>query len=547
MIYYIGGNYSDELYHYGVKGMHWGIRRYQNYDGTRIGAGEKAATRVTPGMKSGRTFKSTVVGGQGGKATGTARLAAANIPEKMGRSSGSDSSNASSDADKTSTGEKVFGPSYKRGKGKENSSVAQETANHVLELNKANRDIIKNFKDADPKVKAEREKQERSLAKEAKKMSDKELRDSINRIKMEREYVSLNSKETETGYDKALDILNKAEPFIKVAAEVAGLILLLYKIKGMGHSAMDDSVADVFVYCVENGFDGDIIEHAANLDFDYILDYYDIDEDKLQHILDCEDELYHHGIKGQKWGIRRFQNPDGTRIGTAKQKPGEQRFAKQFGNSVAGGQGGKATGTARLAANAGGLFGSTTKNTNSEDVRESRKKTRKYFEMLDADMDGIKRSRSPQKKQQLESQRQSLQNEYDHLSYRKASKEVLDIAKKWNLDGDIFSKRNEKDFSREEKNASRDAKKDAEEFARAKAFYGEGAGNRRKAIKTTVDAKSKKDDFYALEFEYHLSQQDMEEHMRQAKMERSQRDTATNTRKAINKTNRALGQISRWL
>lgn len=24
------------------------------------------------------------------------------------------------------------------------------------------------------------------------------------------------------------------------------------------------------------------------------------------------DELYHHGVRGQKWGIRRFQNPDGS-------------------------------------------------------------------------------------------------------------------------------------------------------------------------------------------------------------------------------------------
>lgn len=34
-------------------------------------------------------------------------------------------------------------------------------------------------------------------------------------------------------------------------------------------------------------------------------------------------ELYHHGIKGQKWGVRRFQNPDGTLTALGKQRLGQ--------------------------------------------------------------------------------------------------------------------------------------------------------------------------------------------------------------------------------
>ncbi len=32
--------------------------------------------------------------------------------------------------------------------------------------------------------------------------------------------------------------------------------------------------------------------------------------------------LYHHGIKGQKWGVRRFQNEDGTWTEAGKKRYG---------------------------------------------------------------------------------------------------------------------------------------------------------------------------------------------------------------------------------
>ena len=43
------------------------------------------------------------------------------------------------------------------------------------------------------------------------------------------------------------------------------------------------------------------------------------------------DELYHHGIKGQKWGIRQYQNKDGTLT-----PEGIIRYRHTFGEALRG-------------------------------------------------------------------------------------------------------------------------------------------------------------------------------------------------------------------
>lgn len=81
------------------------------------------------------------------------------------------------------------------------------------------------------------------------------------------------------------------------------------------------------------------------------------------------------------------------------------------------------------------------------------------------------------------------------------------------------------------RSTNRAAKKDAQEFARAKMFYGDGAGTRRKLIKATVDGKSKNDPAYKKAFDHHLAVQDMSQHASKAKGERARKNVVNSTTK----------------
>lgn len=46
------------------------------------------------------------------------------------------------------------------------------------------------------------------------------------------------------------------------------------------------------------------------------------------------DELYHHGIKGQKWGIRRYQNLDGSLTPAGRERYSSEKEQKKFADKL---------------------------------------------------------------------------------------------------------------------------------------------------------------------------------------------------------------------
>jgi hypothetical protein len=93
---------------------------------------------------------------------------------------------------------------------------------------------------------------------------------------------------------------------------------------------------------------------------------------------------------------------------------------------------------------------------------------------------------------------------------------------------------------------NREAKKDAKEFARAKQFYGKGAGTRRKLIKATVEGKSKKSSSYKKAFDHHLANQDTSKHAAKAQTERKRKNVVSSARRGVRGTSHILRGNSQY-
>ena len=165
---------ENELYHHGIKGMKWGVRRYQNSDGSLTAAGKKRYDR--------------------------------DIREN--------------DARKKENRIKIDGPDADRWV-KEDLRRSKTTIDGASSMiNQAGRMLDKNYKKKQSKI-------------DLSNMTDKQLRDRINRSNLEKQYIDMFAPETTSkGRRYAKAVLETAGTVLAFGSSALGIALSIKELKG---------------------------------------------------------------------------------------------------------------------------------------------------------------------------------------------------------------------------------------------------------------------------------------------------------------------------
>lgn len=232
--------YRDELYHHGIKGQRWGVRRFQNADGSLTKRGEKRYAKQVA---------------RAAKKAEKAERKAAKAAQEASRYRGEYSLDTKFE---NITGEKK---SVKKGGirdalGAVGAGIAGVGAGAATAIGtKAALDyegsdkkkakalnapgqMLRNTREASNNMyRMMDDSMVRNAAKNAKKLdlssaTDADLRDYISRYRLEREFKSLTAEETRSGMEKTADVVRTIGEIAAVAGSVMGVVMTYKQLKG---------------------------------------------------------------------------------------------------------------------------------------------------------------------------------------------------------------------------------------------------------------------------------------------------------------------------
>lgn len=183
------GNFLTEsdLYHWGIKGMKWGVRRYQNKDGTLTDAGKKRYD---------------------------------------------------AEADKGGYNQtKSDGTRFKQTKKGQTEVLKADVNRYAKEDNEALRNVVNESKSMTNSLKTLNDTSIRITKNKSKqmdlsKMSDKEMRDQINRKLLEKQYNDMFAPQKSTrGREYLSEVLDVAGSVLAVGASALGIAVSIYTLR----------------------------------------------------------------------------------------------------------------------------------------------------------------------------------------------------------------------------------------------------------------------------------------------------------------------------
>lgn len=348
------------LTHHGTKGMRWGIRRYQNKDGSLTAAGKKRYNKEKERLEN--ELKTV-------KRQGRTNAKIDKLKQLENEIEVQKKKNASADAEtKTQTkpksvkdmtddeirsaiARKQLENQYKQyypeqvSKGEAfMKSVVDDMV--VPALKNSGRKAVENMIDnavkkytketIDPKsIEGMRKEVEKlKLTKELKDLKEgkESLSDATKKLKEEADYefqkwrkqdftnkqYEADKKAAENAAEKnakAAEEAKKSEP-VKPEFVKAERVKTDSRTTNEGKKWADDVIIDAEWK--------DVTDSDTSVGQSYVNALI-VRDDRFKHSDEDEDELYHHGVKGMKWGVRRYQNKDGSLT-----PAGKKRLAKNI-------------------------------------------------------------------------------------------------------------------------------------------------------------------------------------------------------------------------